>query len=146
MKEKDRNDSTLLHYAVANNQTVMMNYLVVKLMADHAGKEILIQPDCETFDFKYMNCTHHVNPAPIKQTTTSSKNIHGHIDSLPTHTHHKQADIQHDVSPCRKQHSVPSMKVLQTMMKYKRVGLLRHPVVNAYLKMKWRNYCQRSSL
>ena len=96
--------------------------------------------DCETFDFKYMNCTHHVNPASIKQTTTSSKNIHGHIDSLPTHAQHKQADIQHDVSPCRKQHSVPSMKVLQTMMKYKRVGLLRHPVVNAYLKMKWRNY------
>ena len=94
---------------------------------------------CDKFDFKYVQCV----CEPRKQSPESGNNSEVDSPSLPLFAvRYKGSTVRRNVTSKSSSdfHSVPSMEVLQTMMKQKRVDLLIHPVVSAYLKMKWRNY------
>ena len=53
---------------------------------------------------------------------------------------HRRTATFNEKSKGGSQCSLKTMKVLENMMAYKRVNLLTHPVVNAFLSNKWRRY------
>ena len=99
----------------------------------------------EKFDFKYIRLKPDFGEADIIEETDSDETKLMqpqemiHLPAIKyrgsTHSH------SHTYTPYKRQQSkIPHLLSLRTMVKYNRVALLTHPVVEGYLKSKWRNY------
>ena len=57
--------------------------------------------------------------------------------------HHRSSTVRKTLSSAAdKRKTSSTMEVLKTMIRHKRINLLIHPVVNAYLRKKWKSYGQ----
>ena len=98
----------------------------------------------EKFDFKYLRLKHSSSEAEDIEEADSEETkllqpqemVHSPVIKYRGSTHSRT----YTVSMSRQKKKIRHLEALRTMVKYNRVALLTHPVVEGYLKSKWRNY------
>ena len=98
----------------------------------------------EKFDFKYLRLRPSSDEAEDIEEADSEETkllqpqemVHSPVIKYRGSTHSRT----YTVSTSRQKKKIRHLEALRTMVKYNRVALLTHPVVDGYLKSKWRNY------
>lgn len=97
----------------------------------------------EKFDFKYLRLKQpESGVADIEETDSDETKLMQpqEMIHLPAIKYRGSTHSHTYTAPRRQQNKIPHLLSLRTMVKYNRVALLTHPVVEGYLKSKWRNY------
>ena len=97
----------------------------------------------EKFDFKYLRLRPSSDEAEDIEEADSEETMLLQPQEMhsPVIKYRGSArNSTYTVSTSRQQKKIRHLEALRTMVKYNRVALLTHPVVEGYLKSKWRNY------
>ena len=111
----------------------------------------------EVYNFKYLFAFDNTHLESVEKDTAElvpplhrRKSIHKlgvgefDVEAGPAIVNYKRSSTRKslNVQSEEKKKSSATMEVLQTMVRYKRIDLLVHPVVKEYVQIKWKNYGQ----
>ena len=96
----------------------------------------------EKFDFKYLRLTHEDLEEAMDSDDDESSSPMNYPEDIMIVPNKGTNAALNSIPPMKKEKQCTPLSVLQQMVTNRRIGLLTHPVVKAFLHDKWRRYGQ----